>query len=155
LRVRRGKGLMHDFAILYAEDEENDVHFLKRAFVAAGITNVLKVVPDGQQAIDYLSGEKQFFDRQEFPIPIMVLLDLKLPHRSGFEVLKWIREDPKFGNLLILIYSSSNQPRDIEKAYKLGANGYLVKQGNPDQLASIVRSIRDYWLNHNEPPSIN
>lgn len=143
---------MHNFAILYVEDEENDAHFLKRAFRVAGINNELRIVTDGQQAIDYLTGEKQFRDRCEFPLPGLVLLDLKMPYRSGFDVLKWVRSNPVFKNLIIVIYTSSNQPRDITMAYDLGANGYLVKQGNPDQLASIVQAVRDYWIIHNEPP---
>jgi CheY-like chemotaxis protein len=143
---------MHDFPILYVEDEEYDVLFLKQAFAAADIRNPFKVVTDGQQATNYLAGVGVFSDRQQFPLPGLVLLDLKLPYRSGLEVLKWIREQAELKSLLVVIYTSSTQPKDIRVAYELGANGYLVKQGMLERLDQMVRALRDYWLIHNEPP---
>lgn len=143
--------VQHDFAILYVEDEATDVLFLQRAFKAAGIANLVKVTIDGLQAIHYLTAQEPFSDRRQNPLPGLVLLDLKLPYRSGFEVLQWIRAQPKLKRLIVVVYTASSQPKDIERAYELGANGYVVKQGNPDQLAEMVRAFRDYWLIHNEP----
>ncbi len=133
--------------------KRTDVLFLKRAFTKAGISNPVKVATDGQQAIDYLAGSGAFADRQQNPFPGLVLLDLKLPHKSGLEVLKWIRARPELKNILVVIYTSSSQRKDVENAYQLGANGYLVKQGDPDQFAKMAVAFRDYWLIYNEPPS--
>jgi CheY-like chemotaxis protein len=142
---------MHGFPILYVEDEANDVLFLENAFREALITNPLKVVVDGQQAMDYLAGRGRFSDRQQNPLPGMVLLDLKLPKHSGLEVLKWVREQPQLQGLIVVVYTSSTQPDDIEAAYGLGANGYLVKQSSLDHLGEMVRALRDFWLVHNQP----
>jgi len=144
---------MHPFPILYAEDEVHDVLFLQTVFAQEHVSNPLKIVIDGQQAIDYLAGSGPFSDRLNYPLPGLVLLDLKLPKHSGLEVLKWIRERPQFLGLIILIFTSSTQPRDIETAYALGANGYLVKQSNLNELAAMVRALRDFWLIYNQPLS--
>lgn len=77
--------------ILYADDDENDVFFLKRAFADAGITNVIEAVADGQQAIDYLAGQGRYSDRARYPLPCLVMLDIQLPRKSGMEVLRWLR----------------------------------------------------------------
>ena len=137
--------------ILYAEDEENDVFFLRLAFREAGISNPLQVVSDGQLAMDYLSGAGPFSDRSEYPLPCLVLLDLKMPGKSGLEVLKWIRMTPAVSVLPVIMLTSSSTEADIHRAYIQGANGYLAKPGNPDQLLSMVKSIKDYWLLQNLP----
>ena len=135
--------------ILYAEDEENDVLFLRLAFRDAGIANPLRVVNDGQQAIDYLSGWGPFSDRDLYPLPVLVLLDMKMPGKSGLEVLKWIRMTPVVCVLPVIMLTSSSTESDIHRAYIQGANGYLSKPGNPEQLLAMVKSIKDYWLNQN------
>ena len=132
---------MNETCILQVEDDENDVFFLKRAFKEAGILECLRVVTDGQEAIDYLSGTGEYADRARFPLPTLVLLDLKLPRKTGFEVLEWVREQPCF--------SSSAQPPDIMGAYELGANSFVVKPPSLDQRIDLANAIRSYWLNHN------
>jgi CheY-like chemotaxis protein len=135
--------------ILYAEDEENDVFFLQLAFRDAGVTNPLQVVNNGQQAIDYLSGIGAYADRDKHPLPRLVLLDMKMPAKSGLEVLKWIRTTPAFSTLPVIMLTSSSTDADIHRAYIQGANGYLAKPGNPDQMLKMVIAIKDFWLLQN------
>jgi CheY-like chemotaxis protein len=120
--------------VLYAEDEEDDVFFLQRAFCEAGIANPLVVVSDGDAAMEYLSGTGRYENRAEYPFPCLVLLDLNLPARSGLDVLKWIRGQPAMCGLPVLVLTSSTQEADIQQAYLYGANAYLVKPGKPAEL---------------------
>jgi CheY-like chemotaxis protein len=138
--------------ILYAEDDENDVFLLHRAFRQVGIAERLQVVINGQLAIDYLSGTTPYDDRVKYPLPCLVLLDLKMPGKSGLEVLRWMRTHPQVGTFPALILTSSNQQSDIASAYQLGANGYLIKPGRPDELTAMVKGIHDYWLIQNCMP---
>src|SRR5579864_5000614 len=112
--------------ILLVEDDENDVFFFQRAMSKAGMTNPVQVAGDGQEAIDYLRGAGKFADRSKFPLPELILLDLKLPFVMGLDVLRWIREQSELVPIVIIL-SSSREEEDIAAAYKLGANAYLVK----------------------------
>jgi CheY-like chemotaxis protein len=142
--------------ILLVEDDENDVFFMKRAMKAAQILNPLQVASDGRQAIHYLEGAGEYNDRDLFPLPKLVLLDLKLPYIMGLEVLKWIREQPELKGIVVLIFSSSKMPEDIRTAYLLGANSYLVKPSDPKGLTEKVKVIKDYWIDVNHSPgSVN
>lgn len=113
--------------ILLAEDEEDYVLLIQRAFAQAKIPNPLHVVWNGQEAISYLKGEGKYANREEYPLPDLFLLDLKMPRVSGFEVLQWIRSQPGLAPLRVLVLTSSDQIRDVNEAYKLGANSFLVK----------------------------
>ena len=135
--------------VLYAEDDENDAFLMQRAFKQAEVTNPLPVVPTGIAAIQYLSGTGEFADRSKYPMPGLVLLDLKLPGESGFEVLSWIRARPSTAPLPVVVLTSSNQESDMQLAYRTGANGYLIKPGRPEELLVMVKGIRDYWLAQN------
>ncbi len=139
--------------ILLVEDNEDDVLFLRRALKMAGVPHPLQVVEDGRKAIDYLEGTGDYANRAEFPLPCLVLLDLKLPRIMGLDVLKWIREQPGLEPLPIIVLTSSQEPSDIQRAYRLGANSYLVKPSSTDKLVDLVKSFSDYWLRHNTPPS--
>jgi CheY-like chemotaxis protein len=132
--------------VLYAEDEDNDVFLMQRAFAKAGVSNALQVVNDGSAAIRYLAGESEFGNREKFPLPCLLLLDLNLPRQSGLEVLKWVRSQPSFESLPVVILTSSTQHRDIGSAYTLGANGYLVKPASSDKLIHLVTELRDACL---------
>lgn len=132
--------------ILYAEDDENDVFFMQRAFRLAGLGDRLRVVSDGKRAIDYLAGAGEFSNREQHPMPCLVLLDLSMPGRSGHDVLKWIREQPSIAALPAVVMTSSNQDSDIQRATELGANDYLVKPGKPDELLAMVNRIKNAWL---------
>ncbi len=138
--------------ILLVEDEESDIFFMQMALEAAAVKEHLSVARDGREAIAYLKGEGRYADRREFPLPGLVLLDLRLPHVPGLHVLKWLRQQQSFALLPVLILSSSNQDTDVEAAYHLGANAYLVKPPLPSQLKHIVSLIKQYWLDQDAPP---
>ena len=129
-------------AILYAEDEPNDVLFLQIAFQTLGIANLLRTVPDGEQAVDYLAGRGPYADRALHPLPSLVLLDINMPKKSGFEVLEWIRRQPRLKTLPVLMFTSSEHEGDMERARKLGANDYLLKLSNPGKLVELVKSLQ-------------
>ena len=134
------------------EDEENDVLFMQQAMQKAGVLNPIRVASNGQEAIDYFKGTGKFANREDFPLPCLVLLDLKLPHVMGLDVLKWIRQQSKVAAIVIIL-TSSKEEADIATAYRLGANGYMVKPPDVNQLTDIAKSIKDFWLTHNTPPS--
>ena len=138
--------------ILLVEDEENDVFFFKRAAKLVGMTELVHVAEDGQQAIDYLKGTGAYANRAQFPLPRLVLLDLKLPYVMGLDVLKWIRAQPEFKTVIVIVFTSSKLAPDIDTAYRLGANSYLVKPSTPGRLQEMLVVIKQYWLDLNEPP---
>jgi CheY-like chemotaxis protein len=136
-------------AILYAEDEEDDVFFIQTAFKQAAIENPLIIVPDGNRAVEYLAGTGSYADRSRHPLPCLGLLDLNMPGKSGLEVLQWIRSQPAICSLPVLMLTSSTQEADVHRAYIQGANGFLVKPSNPAALLTMVKAIKDYWLVQN------
>jgi CheY-like chemotaxis protein len=135
--------------VLYAEDEETDSFFLKRAFKQVGIANPLVIVPNGQEAIDYMAGMERYSNRDEFPLPCLVLLDLNMPKKSGIEVLKWIREEQTTCTVPVIILTSSLQEADIRRSYLAGANAYLAKPSQPDELIIMVKTTKEFWLGQN------
>jgi CheY-like chemotaxis protein len=142
-----------DFSILQVEDTENDVILMKYAFKQAGIANALSVVRDGQQAIDYLAGVGEYADREKYPLPGLVLLDLKLPRKMGLDVLKWIRENPSLDALPVIVLTSSGQRDDVQNAYRTGANSFLIKPSGVKELVELLKAVKVYWLEYNEAPS--
>lgn len=124
--------------ILLIEDNEDDVFIFRRAFKQAQLDHTVHVSADGQDAIDYLLGAGRYADRSAFPLPFLVLLDLKLPLRHGLEVLECVRTTPGIAALSVTVLTSSAEPRDIARARELGAGAYLVKPPRPATLASIV-----------------
>ena len=132
--------------ILVAEDDLTDAYFFQRAFNRAGIPVALHFVRDGQEVIDYLQGTGPFADRTAYPLPQLVLLDLNMPRLNGFDVLEWVREQPGFRNLQVVIFSSSDEAKDINRAYGLGANWYLVKPHSMDELTALVGRFKKFWL---------
>jgi len=139
--------------ILHVEDSEEDVFLLRYAFQRADIKTLVQVVEDGQQAIDYLAGIGKFADRQEFPLPCLVLLDLKLPHKMGLEVLEWIRQQPAVKSLIVIILSSSVHEGDLRRAYELGANAFLVKPSDANTMAEMCKALNHFWLTYNRTPT--
>ena len=144
---------MNSIPILYVEDEETDVMLLQHVLTKAGIHNPVQTVKDGKAAMDYLAGNPPFEDRQLHPLPRLMLLDLNLPYWSGFEVLEWLRQQPQLRRLPVVIFTSSNRPDDIARAYDAGANAYLVKPNALADLSSLVLALRDFWLIHNRLPN--
>lgn len=132
---------MHTAQIIYAEDDPNDAYFMEKAFLRAGINNRLIILSDGQQVIDYLSGVGGYANREKHPLPEILLLDLKLPKKTGFEVLEWIKQQEMTPAIKIIVVSSSGQALDIDLAKKLGALDYVIKPSDPSKLTETVLRI--------------
>lgn len=133
-------------AVLIADDDANDVFFLRRAFQKAGLMHPVLDVPDGERAIHYLSGEENYADRSQFPLPSLMFLDLKMPKVSGFEVLEWIGAQKDLDHLKVVVLSSSGLQSDIQRARTLGAHDYRVKPADIDDMISMVKEVADKWL---------
>lgn len=145
---------MSDCTILLVEDNPDDALLIRRAFKKANLVNPLQLVDDGDKAIAYLSRAAPYDDRTRYPLPVLVLLDLKLPRRSGFEVLQWARSPQGIKRLPIVVLTSSGETVDINTAYDLGANSYLVKPVGFDALFDMVKILQPYWLIMNEKPEV-
>src|SRR5438093_7267867 len=145
--------MFNNETILLVEDDPNDVVLIQRAFQKAGLRNTLKAVRDGDQAIDYLSGRGIYADRERFPLPFLLLLDLRMPGIDGFEVLQWARKEPQLKRLLIVVLTSSNLQSDVDRAYELGANSYLVKPVGFGEMVDMIQRFEVYWLEINRTPS--
>lgn len=138
--------------ILLVEDNPDDVLLMQRAFRKANLANPLQVVDDGEKAVAYLGGQKPYEDRDRHPTPVLVLLDLKLPRFSGLEVLEWVRAKEGLNRLPIVVLTSSADSGDVNTAYDLGANSYLVKPVGFDALFDMVKILQPYWLIMNQKP---
>lgn len=137
--------------ILIAEDNENDVLMLRRAFTHLGINAPIHIVADGEQAIAYLEGSGRYSNRAEYPLPDLLLLDLKMPRINGFEVLQWVRANFSVAPLRIVVLTTSAHIADINRAYQLGANSFLVKPLQFDDFRNTLRAIYDYWVLNKVP----
>lgn len=142
------------YTILLVEDDSNDVLLIRRAFRKSDVVNPIQVVGDGEEAIAYLSGRGPYADRERYPLPVLLLLDLKLPRKSGFEVLEWLRQQPGLKRLPVAVLTSSDETPDINRAYDLGANSYLVKPVRFEGLLRMVQTLNLYWLIINEKPDL-
>jgi CheY-like chemotaxis protein len=140
--------------ILLVEDDPNDVLLIRRAFRKSDVANPIQVVGDGEEAIAYLSGRGPYADRERYPLPVLLLLDLKLPRKSGFEVLEWLRQQRGLKRLCVAVLTSSSETPDINRAYDLGANSYLVKPVRFEGLLRMVQTLNLYWLIINEKPDL-
>jgi CheY-like chemotaxis protein len=136
--------------ILMADDDDDDFflfsHALKKCVEGAQLSRV----KDGVETIDYLTGNRVYGDRRLHPLPGLLVLDIKMPRKNGFEVLAWVRSQDRLQGLLVVVLSSSNEPRDVQQAYEMGANSYLAKPTNFDFYSDLTRSLVNYWLNWNE-----
>ncbi len=137
-------------AILLVDDDENDVLIMTMALQKVGLTCSMCVARDGREAQEYLSGTGIFADRHAYPLPYLILMDLKLPRVMGLEVLKWLRERPEFDSTIVLVLSSSPMPDDIQCAYHLRANAYLVKPSGLEKLHVMAQTIKDFWYIQNQ-----
>ena len=140
--------------ILLAEDREDDIHLVRRAFKMAFLTNPLQVVRDGEECIAYLSGTDKYSNRAEYPLPALLLLDLKMPRRNGFEVLEWIRLHPGLRRLRVVVLTTSSSLHDVNRAYQLGANSFLVKPTDFESVVRLVSLLKDYWVKMDKVPEI-
>jgi CheY-like chemotaxis protein len=138
--------------VLVAEDDLGDVLLLQRAFTKAGVKQPVFFARDGQEVMDYLEGVPPFDNPVLYPLPNLLLLDLKLPGVSGFEVLDWLRGHVRLRHLLVVVFSNSDRPEDVQRAYALGANSYIIKPRDPDELVHLVGRLQNYWAGINVPP---
>jgi CheY-like chemotaxis protein len=145
---------LSEYEILLVEDDSNDILFIQRAFRQANLNNSIHIVRDGDDAVAYLSGEGKYTSRETYPLPLLILLDLKLPRRSGLEVLEWLKEQPILKRIPVVILTSSKESIDVNQAYDLGVNSYLVKPVKFDALMKMVEAIDIFWLKLNQYPSI-
>ena len=139
--------------VLFADDDRDQAFLTTRAFREAGVLQPLVVVPDGSAAMDYLSGKGRYADRVAHPLPCLMLLDQKLPGCSGLDVLQWVRTESPVCTLPVLLLSSSTFDGDVQAAYLLGANGYLVKPASFEEMLAMAKAVKEYWLNFNRAPS--
>ncbi len=139
--------------ILVVEDDPNDLFFLKRAFSAVQSKCLMQAVGDGAEAIDYLRGVDDYSDRKQFPLPALILMDLKMPRVDGFEFLGWLRREPGLKLIPVVVLSSSNLPLDVKRAYELGANSFVVKVQNSTTLPEMLQTLASYWLEICETPT--
>lgn len=140
-------------SILLVEDNAFDVQLIESALLRTpGQINLIRV-EDGDEAVDYLAGVAPFDDREKYPIPVTMLLDIKLPKRSGFEVLQWLRsQDGPIKRLPTLMLTSSKHQVDINLAFERGANAYLTKPDSLRELTNLLGELKNFWLKRVELP---
>jgi CheY-like chemotaxis protein len=132
--------------ILIVDDNDDDVYALRRALKKANIANPQQIAHSGREAVDYLAGQGDFADRSKFPLPFLVFLDLKMPFMDGFDVLTWVRTQPALASIVVVVLTGSDEVRDHQRAYSLGARSYLVKPASAADLRAVMESIQSYWL---------
>jgi CheY-like chemotaxis protein len=142
----RSARVASEIIVLHIDDDPNDTALLQAAARSAKLGFRLHNVEDGEQAIAFLSGVEPYSDRALYPLPSLILLDLKMPRATGFEVLKWVRTHPELGGLPVVVLSGSELQDDVEKAYVDGANSYLVKPIGFEALVNLVSNISTIWL---------
>ena len=147
--------MLNENLVLIVEDNEDDVFMLHHAFQKAGVINPVQVESTGQGAIAYLSGIEPYSDWNKFPLPAIVLLDLKLPGISGFDVLKFIRQHPGLKALRVAMLTSSELDQEIKMAYELGANAFLTKPVDLNKLVEMMKVLHAHWVQHAQRPGIS
>lgn len=144
---------LNGYGLLLVEDDTNDVLLIQRAFRRANVHLPITIVKDGDEAVNYLKGHGQYEDRIQYPIPTLILLDLKLPRRSGLEVLEWLRAQPVLRRIPVVVLTSSKENVDIDSAYEIGVNSYLVKPVTFASLEAMIAALNEYWVEVNHYPS--
>jgi CheY-like chemotaxis protein len=139
--------------ILLVDDSANDIFLMRTAFEKAEFNVPLQEVHNGEEAIAYLKGDGIYSDRNQYPLPSVMLLDLNMPMKDGFEVLQWVRTQPAFKRLSIIVLTASMRPEDVERAFDLGAHSYLVKPSNLDAFVTMIRCLQD-WIRINHFPPV-
>jgi CheY-like chemotaxis protein len=138
--------------ILLVEDQEDDIFLIRKAFAKAGLSNPIYVVRNGEEAVAYLMGDRPFTNRSEYPLPDLILLDLKMPRLDGFETLSWIRRQPGIRSIPVVVLTSSEELRDVNRAYSLGANSFLVKRMDFENSIQLSRTIHEFWIKASKRP---
>jgi len=140
---------------LLVEDNEDHVALIRRAFNKTKVVNPVQVVPSGEEAIEYLKGTGRFSNRAEFPLPALILLDLKLTGMDGFDVLRWVRSQASLRAIRVVVLTSSNAIRDVNLAYQLGANSFLVKPVDFEDFVRVTEALQGYWLWCDKAPEVS
>ncbi|MBV9997725.1 MAG: response regulator [Verrucomicrobia bacterium] len=146
---------LSNYLVALVEDNRDDAFLIQRSLRQAGLSRPVIVFEDGDTIVQYLSGEGMYADRDRYPLPDLLLLDLKLPRRDGFEVLRWLREQPGLCRLVVAVLTGSRQHADVQRAYELGANSYLVKPVGLQAVTTLGESLCRYWATVNEGPLLS
>ena len=139
---------------LYVEDIESEAFLLRSATTKAGMAIELKTVQDGEEAIRYLNGDGIYSDRHDYPLPTLMLLDLNLPRKSGFQVLEWLRKQPQLRRMVVIVLTSSHRQEDVDRAHELGANAVLIKPTTIEDLVQMIAQLAA-WLELTCKPRID
>jgi CheY-like chemotaxis protein len=139
--------------ILLVDDSESDIELLRQAFAKAGMHRPLQVVRDGVDAMSYLLGRGEFADRDAYPMPSVLMVDVNMPRLNGLELLTWLRTQPEFSHLMVIVLTGDARIEAINHAYHLGANSYLIKPTLHEQLQDLIQCFFRYWMVHNHLPS--
>ena len=138
--------MLDQVPILLVEDDKNDICLMQRAFDSAGFLNPIYIVHDGQEAIEYLDGSGRFVQRDKFPLPGLLLMDLKMPLMDGFDVLAWLRAHRQFDTLPVVVITSSKHDLDVDKSREMGVSDYRVKPHAYEDLVRLLDDVRKCWL---------
>jgi CheY-like chemotaxis protein len=150
--MKKSDGRDQSHVILVAEDDEHDIWMLRRACAKEKIAHTFRFVHDGEQALDYLQGNPPYTDRKHFPLPDLLVVDLKLPRFDGFDILQWIQNSPSLPDLPVVVLSGSDLDDDKGRAKRLGARAYYVKSGIPDEMQKVMLEICRNFLKDDSPP---
>jgi CheY-like chemotaxis protein len=140
--------------LLIVEDSEDDIFFIKRIFQQIAARCDLQFARDGIEAVDYLAGKGQFSDRGAYPLPTVILMDLKMPRMNGFEVLEWMQKQPDIKLIPTVVVTSSTLQEDVTRAYRLGANAVMNKPVDKDSLTQMLKTFHVYWTDFVELPEV-
>jgi CheY-like chemotaxis protein len=140
--------------ILLADDDQNDLLLIQHAFHKSRLLNPLQIVRDGEETVQYLAGEGRFADREKYPWPFLLLLDLHMPKQNGFEVLRWLRGRSELSAVKVAVLTSSSDERDFARAMALGAHSYFLKPGSLDEFVHLMLRIQGHWLLLNSEEAI-
>lgn len=143
------------FCVLQVDDDENDIYFMRFAMERVPLTTCLRVVRSGEEALDYFRGIGKYADRNAWPIPGLVFLDLRMPRMNGLEVLKWIRAQPEYHAIIVIMLTASAHPDDIGRASRLGANAFVQKPSGMEEFVRLLESVKTFWCEfHQFPPNL-
>jgi len=140
--------------ILLVEDEISDAALVQRAFERAKVLNPVVHLRNGDEALGYLAGVGKYTDRVQHPLPVLILLDLKLPGMTGLQLLQWMRTNREIRRIPVVVLTGDDSPGALTAAYDLGANSYLVKPGNPNEIGRLIATVQHYWMELNHPPPL-
>ena len=140
--------------ILLIEDDPADAALIQRAFQKVGVQNPIAHLSHGDTALAYLEGINEYVNRNKFPLPILIILDLKLPGMNGLQLLKWIRTKRELRLIPVVVLTGSADTTQVQAAYEAGANSYLLKPADRNEIIRVVEALEHYWVQHNVPPPL-